>query len=85
MEAEGCDQSTKEGVARIKLPRSLLSAEGQYEQAITVDCPFCGAKKGSRCKESLIFPQYPCTSRIEASLQLPKGSWENATFDWFEN
>lgn len=71
----------KDVIESIILPSRFLLVDAQYEQAMAVDCPFCGAKKGDRCRKSLVFPQYPHTSRIEASLQMPEGSWEYVVFE----
>lgn len=46
-----------------------MDAPGQYLLALKVACPWhkCMAPSGERCRASLVFPQYPHTSRLRAA------------------
>lgn len=57
-----------------KFGAHLISAEGQYEEAIQVGCTFCGAHVGVKC-DGAVFPQYPHTLRLESALGLRSGDW----------
>ncbi len=66
MEEDGTDWPKILEAKGIQAP---LTADRQYKLALAVTCPWrkCMAAAGERCNATLIFPQYPHTSRLQAA------------------
>lgn len=51
----------------MKTTKQHMTARQEYEIAIHVQCPFCGAVAGQRC-EGDVFPQFPHLERLDKAL-----------------